>query len=83
MISISTLYVRLLADFCNEDLSAFFFDIRKDCLYCDAPDSRSALIALDLSHAAPVLRRRTLFHACWCRYAARVLVFTAEEVWVP
>jgi isoleucyl-tRNA synthetase len=30
-------YVRALSDFCNEDLSAFFFDIRKDCLYCDAP----------------------------------------------
>ncbi|MEQ1495178.1 MAG: isoleucine--tRNA ligase, partial [Novosphingobium sp.] len=27
-------YVRALTDFCNEDLSAFFFDIRKDCLYC-------------------------------------------------
>ncbi len=31
-------YVRALTDFCNEDLSAFFFDIRKDCLYCDAAD---------------------------------------------
>src|SRR3546814_13819985 len=28
-------YTRLLADFCNEDLSAFYFDIRKDVLYCD------------------------------------------------
>ncbi len=27
-------YTRLLADFCNEDLSAFYFDIRKDVLYC-------------------------------------------------
>ena len=30
-------YVRALTDFCNEDLSAFYFDIRKDSLYCDAP----------------------------------------------
>ena len=30
-------YTRQIADFCNEDLSAFFFDIRKDRLYCDAP----------------------------------------------
>ena len=30
-------YTRALIDFCNEDLSAFYFDIRKDCLYCDAP----------------------------------------------
>src|SRR3954468_23785085 len=32
-------YVRALTDFCNEDLSAFYFDIRKDSLYCDAPSS--------------------------------------------
>jgi isoleucyl-tRNA synthetase len=66
------LYVRELVDFCNEDLSAFFFDIRKDCLYCDAPESakrRAYRATLD-----------TLFHAL-VRYAAPVLVFTAEEVW--
>ncbi len=65
-------YTRLLVDFCNEDLSAFFFDIRKDVLYCDGPDStrRNAYrTVLDL-----------LFHAL-VRYAAPVLVFTAEEVW--
>ena len=28
-------YVRALTDFCNEDLSAFYFDIRKDSLYCE------------------------------------------------
>jgi isoleucyl-tRNA synthetase len=66
-------YTRLLVDFCNEDLSAFFFDIRKDALYCDGPDSvtRNAYrTVLDL-----------LFHAL-VRYAAPVLVFTAEEVWL-
>ncbi|ANK12266.1 isoleucine--tRNA ligase [Erythrobacter neustonensis] len=66
-------YTRLLVDFCNEDLSAFFFDIRKDSLYCDGPDSttRNAYrTVLDL-----------LFHAL-VRYAAPVLVFTAEEVWM-
>ncbi|WP_299195585.1 isoleucine--tRNA ligase [uncultured Erythrobacter sp.] len=65
-------YTRLLVDFCNEDLSAFFFDIRKDVLYCDGADStaRNAYrTVLDL-----------LFHAL-VRYAAPVLVFTAEEVW--
>ena len=35
-------YVRALTDFCNEDLSAFYFDIRKDSLYCDAPSSTEA-----------------------------------------
>jgi isoleucyl-tRNA synthetase len=65
-------YVRLLTDFANEDLSAFFFDIRKDSLYCDAPDSvkrRAYRTMLDV-----------LFHAM-TRWAAPVLVFTAEEVW--
>ena len=65
-------YVRALSDFANEDLSAFFFDIRKDCLYCDAPDDpkrRAYRTVLD-----------TLFHAL-VRYAAPVMVFTAEEVW--
>jgi isoleucyl-tRNA synthetase len=65
-------YVRALVEFCNEDLSAFFFDIRKDCLYCDAPSDpkrRAYRTVLD-----------TLFHAL-VRYAAPVLVFTSEEVW--
>ncbi len=65
-------YVRLLSDFANEDLSAFFFDIRKDCLYCDAvsdPKRMAYRTVLDI-----------LFHAM-VRYAAPVLVFTAEEVW--
>jgi isoleucyl-tRNA synthetase len=65
-------YTRALSDFCNEDLSAFFFDIRKDRLYCDDPagiERRAYRTVLD-----------TLFHAL-IRYAAPVLVFTAEEVW--
>jgi isoleucyl-tRNA synthetase len=65
-------YVRLLAEFCNEDLSAFFFDIRKDCLYCDAPT--------DPKRMAYRTVLDTLFHAL-VRYAAPVLVFTSEEVW--
>ena len=28
-----------LLNFCTVDLSAFYFDIRKDCLYCDPKDS--------------------------------------------
>jgi isoleucyl-tRNA synthetase len=65
-------YSRALTDFANEDLSAFFFDIRKDCLYCDAPSDpkrRAYRTVLD-----------TLFHAL-VRYAAPILSFTAEEVW--
>ena len=65
-------YVRALTDFCNEDLSAFFFDIRKDSLYCDA--------ATDPKRMAYRTVLDTLFHAL-IRYAAPVIVFTAEEVW--
>jgi isoleucyl-tRNA synthetase len=65
-------YVRALTDFCNEDLSAFFFDIRKDSLYCDA--------ATDPKRMAYRTVLDTLFHAL-VRYAAPVLVFTSEEVW--
>jgi isoleucyl-tRNA synthetase len=65
-------YVRLLTEFCNEDLSAFFFDIRKDCLYCDA--------ATDPKRMAYRTLLDTLFHAL-VRYVAPVLVFTSEEVW--
>ncbi|THD37254.1 MAG: isoleucine--tRNA ligase [Sphingomonas sp.] len=65
-------YLRLLTDFAQDDLSAFFFDIRKDCLYCDAPTDpkrRAYRTVLD-----------TLFHAL-VRYAAPILCFTAEEAW--
>ncbi|MFL6733453.1 MAG: isoleucine--tRNA ligase, partial [Sphingomicrobium sp.] len=65
-------YTRLLSDFANNDLSAFYFDIRKDCLYCDAatdPKRRAYRTVLD-----------TLFHAL-VRWCAPVLVFTSEEVW--
>jgi isoleucyl-tRNA synthetase len=65
-------YVRELADFCNDTLSAFYFDIRKDCLYCDArthPKRRAYRTVLDILFSRLI------------RYAAPVLVFTAEEVW--
>ena len=65
-------YTRALTDFANVELSALFFDVRKDVLYCDAPDSptrRAYLHVLD-----------TLWHAL-VRWAAPVIPFTAEEVW--
>ncbi len=65
-------YVRTLTAFAQEDLSAFFFDIRKDCLYCDAPD--------DPKRIAYRTVMDILFHAL-TRYIAPVLVFTAEEIW--
>lgn len=65
-------YMRTLSAFAQEDLSAFFFDIRKDCLYCDAPD--------DPKRMAYRTVMDILFHAL-TRYIAPVLVFTAEEIW--
>jgi isoleucyl-tRNA synthetase len=61
-----------LHHFCATDLSAFFFDIRKDSLYCDAPGNpkrRAARTVLD--H----------LHRCLSAWLAPVLVFTAEEAW--
>ena len=58
--------------FCAADLSAFYFDIRKDALYCDRPDSirrRACRTVLDILH-------RTL--STWL---APMLCFTAEEAW--
>jgi isoleucyl-tRNA synthetase len=65
-------YVRLLTEFCNDDLGMFFFDVRKDSLYCDSvsdPKRMAYRTVLDI-----------LFHAL-VRYTAPVLVFTSEEVW--
>ena len=59
-------------NFCATDLSAFYFDIRKDAIYCDRPDSlrrRAARTVLDQLH-------RVL-----CTWLAPVLCFTAEEAW--
>jgi isoleucyl-tRNA synthetase len=65
-------YARALGDFCNNDLSAFYFDIRKDCLYCDAPADPKRMAYRSVLD--------TLFHAL-VRWFAPILVFTTEEVW--
>ena len=62
-----------LFQFCTVDLSAVYFDIRKDSLYCDAPGShtrRSARTLLDI-----------LFHRL-TTWLAPILVFTTEDVWL-
>ncbi|MCG8546044.1 MAG: class I tRNA ligase family protein, partial [Alphaproteobacteria bacterium] len=64
---------RHLHDFCAIDLSAFYFDIRKDSLYCDAlesPRRRAAQTVLD-----------ALFD-CLTAWLAPILCFTAEEAWL-
>ena len=61
-----------LYNFCIVDLSTLYFDIRKDCLYCDPKMSirrRAARTVLD-----------KVFHHL-TTWLAPILVFTAEEVW--
>jgi isoleucyl-tRNA synthetase len=65
--------ISVLAHFLNTDLSAFYFDIRKDTLYCEAPSSvkrKSALTVIDILADAIV------------KWLAPVLSFTAEEAWL-
>ena len=62
-----------LHDFCNGDLSAFYFDIRKDMLYCDHSGDearRSARTVMDIT-----LR-------CLISWIAPILCFTADEAWL-
>ena len=70
-------YVRALTDFCNEDLSAFFFDIRKDILYCEVNAETGKQTEARRAYRTVL---HTLFHAL-VRWLSPVLVFTSEEVW--
>lgn len=62
-----------LHNFCSMDLSAFYFDIRKDCLYCDAKTS--------LKRRATRTTMNTVFEYL-IRWLAPVLSFTAEEAFI-
>jgi isoleucyl-tRNA synthetase len=61
-----------LLQFMNTDLSAFYFDVRKDALYCDPWSS------LKRKSCRSVIDQ--LFH-CLTTWWAPILVFTMEEVW--
>lgn len=65
--------VSTLANFMNVELSAFYFDIRKDTLYCDPPSSvarKAALTVVDMLCDAIL------------KWLAPILSFTAEEAWM-
>jgi isoleucyl-tRNA synthetase len=65
--------VALLNGFMTGDLSAFYFDIRKDALYCDPISSltrRSALTVIEETFRRVVT------------WLAPILAFTAEEAWL-
>ncbi|MBL8538154.1 MAG: isoleucine--tRNA ligase [Hyphomonadaceae bacterium] len=62
-----------IVEFCNVDFSAFYVDVRKDALYCDAPTSlrrRACRTAID-----ETLSRLTA-------WLAPILPFTTEEAWL-
>ena len=62
-----------LYNFCTVDLSALYFDIRKDSLYCDRRDSPRRWAARTVLDA--------LFD-CLTAWFAPILCFTAEEAWL-
>ncbi|MER9236299.1 isoleucine--tRNA ligase [Mesorhizobium sp. M0622] len=64
---------RALLDFMVVELSAFYFDIRKDALYCEAPSS--------VKRKASVQVVRHLFD-CLVKWLAPMLPFTMEEAWL-
>src|SRR5918993_2828881 len=70
-------YTRLLADFANNDLSAFYFDIRKDVLYCEI----NALTGHQTDTRRAYRTMLDLIYHALVRWLSPVLVFTAEEVW--
>lgn len=64
---------RTLIDFMVVELSAFYFDVRKDALYCDAPSS--------LKRKAAIVVVRHLFDNL-VKWLAPMLPFTTEEAWL-
>jgi isoleucyl-tRNA synthetase len=65
------LYKELL-NFCTVDLSAFYFDIRKDSLYCDSKDSKKRKSTIILLN---VILNSLL------KWFAPILSFTTEEIY--
>jgi isoleucyl-tRNA synthetase len=65
--------VASLSNFMNTELSAFYFDIRKDALYCDPPSSatrKAALTTVDILCDAIL------------KWLAPIISFTADEAWL-
>ncbi len=65
--------VSTLSNFMNLELSAFYFDIRKDALYCDPVSSNTRRASLTVLNE--------MFN-CLTTWLAPVLVFTMEEIWL-
>ena len=65
------LYKELL-NFCSLDLSSFYFDIRKDVLYCDDINSKKR---------KDCIKTLNILLDCLLKWFAPILVFTTEEIY--
>ena len=61
-----------LLNFCTVDLSAFYFDIRKDLLYCDSKNSEKRKNCVKLLN---------IILECLLKWFAPILSFTTEEIY--
>jgi len=61
-----------LLNFCTVDLSSFYFDIRKDCLYCDPQNSSKRQFTVDFLN---IILNFLL------RWFAPIMSFTTEEIY--
>ena len=63
---------RAVFEFATQDLSSFYFDIRKDALYCDGSSNRQNAALTVLDH----------LYSRMTTWLAPILPFTMEEVWL-
>ncbi len=63
---------RAIFEFATQDLSSFYFDVRKDALYCDGASDRQNAALTVLDH----------LYARLTTWLAPILPFTMEEVWL-
>jgi isoleucyl-tRNA synthetase len=61
-----------LHTFCSNVLSSFYFDIRKDCVYCDASDNDTRRACISVMNQIFI---------CLVHWLAPALSFTSEEAW--
>lgn len=66
-------YFSTIVLFCNNELSSYFFDIRKDCLYCDGINSKKR---------KDYLSTLKIVFDFVIRWLSPVLAFTCEEAWL-
>lgn len=66
------LYLGKIINFCTNELSSFFFDIRKDRLYCDSVSDKRRMSYLFVL--------KNVFNYV-VRWIAPILVFTSDEAW--